>query len=73
VQLLDLHDDRLPAPDRARHCGVKSFYVPRSHPDGFSVNGRCLDAGTVSFFHVTPFDDNDREAATAAVAHLTHE
>jgi hypothetical protein len=24
-------------------CGVKSFYVPRSHPDGFSVNARCLD------------------------------
>ena len=54
-----------------RHCGIKSFYVPRSHPDGYSVNGRCLDAGTVSFFHITPFDDNDREAATAAVAHLT--
>lgn len=29
-------------------CGVKSFYVPRSHPDGFSVNARCLDAGTVA-------------------------
>jgi centromere protein V len=28
-------------------CGVKSFYVPRSHPDGFSVNARCLDDGTV--------------------------
>jgi hypothetical protein len=28
-------------------CGIKSFYVPRSHPDGFSVNARCLDAGTV--------------------------
>ena len=54
-----------------RYCGVKAFYVPRSHPDGFSINGRCLDAGTVSFFHITPFDDNDREAATAAVAHLT--
>jgi hypothetical protein len=27
-------------------CGIKSFYVPRSHPDGFSVNARCLDAGT---------------------------
>jgi hypothetical protein len=27
-------------------CGVKSFYVPRSHPDGFSVNARCLDPGT---------------------------
>lgn len=28
-------------------CGVKSFYVPRSHPDGFSVNARCLDEGTL--------------------------
>ena len=26
-------------------CGVKSFYVPRSHPDGFSINARCLDPG----------------------------
>jgi hypothetical protein len=24
-------------------CGVKPFYVPRSHPDGWSVNFRCLD------------------------------
>ena len=37
---------------QARHlfcsvCGIKSFYVPRSHPDGFSVNARCLDPGTV--------------------------
>ncbi len=29
-------------------CGVKSFYVPRSHPDGYSVNARCLDPGTVA-------------------------
>src|SRR5918999_2856033 len=28
-------------------CGIKSFYVPRSHPDGYSVNARCLDEGTV--------------------------
>ena len=27
-------------------CGVKSFYVPRSHPEGISVNARCLDRGT---------------------------
>ncbi|NNL95195.1 MAG: GFA family protein [Xanthomonadales bacterium] len=26
-----------------KHCGVKSFYVPRSHPDGYSVNFRCVD------------------------------
>ena len=28
-------------------CGIKSFYVPRSHPEGFSVNARCLDEGTI--------------------------
>ena len=44
--------------------------MPRSHPDGFSVNGRCLDAGTVSFFHITPFDDNDREAAMRGIEGL---
>ena len=56
-----------------RHCGIKSFYVPRSHPEGFSVNGRCLDAGTIEWFHITRFDDHDRDTATAAVAHLTDE
>jgi hypothetical protein len=39
-----------------RVCGVKSFYVPRSHPDGFSVNARCLDEGTVTGMSVTPID-----------------
>ena len=53
------------------HCGVKPFYVPRSHPDGFSVNVRCLDAGTLEDVTVLPFDDGDREAATAAIAHLS--
>ena len=28
-------------------CGIKSFYVPRSNPEGISVNARCLDEGTV--------------------------
>lgn len=37
-------------------CGIKSFYVPRSHPEGISVNARCLDAGTVRSIKVTPFD-----------------
>jgi hypothetical protein len=54
-----------------RDCGIKSFYVPRSHPDGFSVNARCLDAGTVVEMHATLFDDNDREAAMAGIAHLS--
>ncbi len=53
------------------HCGIKSFYVPRSHPDGFDINARCLDEGTVTGMTVALFDDNDRDAATAAVAHLS--
>jgi len=24
-------------------CGVKSFYIPRSNPDGYDVNVRCLE------------------------------
>ena len=37
-------------------CGIKSFYVPRSHPDGYSVNARCLDAGTVTEMKITATD-----------------
>ena len=47
--------------------------MPRSHPDGIDVNVRCLDAGTVGTLTVVPFDDNDRDAATAALAHLSRE
>jgi len=50
-----------------RHCGVKSFYVPRSNPDGYSVNLRCLDPATIEQVTVEPFDDNDRAAAEAAL------
>lgn len=39
-----------------RICGVKSFYVPRSHPDGYSINARCIDDGTVQMLTTTPFD-----------------
>jgi hypothetical protein len=50
----------------ARHmfcsvCGVKSFYVPRSHPDGFSVNARCLDPGTIQELVITKFNGQDWE------------
>ena len=42
-------------------CGVKSFYVPRSHPDGYSVNVRCLDAGTIPGMVVVPIDGRNWE------------
>jgi hypothetical protein len=44
-----------------RHCGIKSFYVPRSHPDGYSVNARCLDEGTVESMTVIPIDGRNWE------------
>jgi hypothetical protein len=37
-------------------CGVKSFYVPRSHPDGYSVNFRCLNAEEFTSVLTTDFD-----------------
>jgi hypothetical protein len=43
-------------------CGIKSFYVPRSHPDGYSVNARCLDPGSVESLRVIPFDGAEWEA-----------
>ena len=42
-------------------CGIKSFYVPRSHPDGFSVNARCLDEGTVEAMAVVQGDGKNWE------------
>lgn len=52
----------------ARHlfcktCGIKSFYVPRSHPDGYSVNARCLDDYASLTFAVEAFDGRNWEAA----------
>jgi hypothetical protein len=50
-----------------RRCGVKSFYVPRSNPDGYSVNVRCLDPATIEHIEVETFDDGDREVSEARI------
>lgn len=44
-----------------RYCGIKSFYVPRSHPDGYNVNVRCLDPGTVRNMTIRPFNGKEWE------------
>jgi hypothetical protein len=46
---------------RARHifctqCGIKSFYRPRSHPDGISIHWHCLDEGHGLTANVVKFD-----------------
>lgn len=60
----------------ARHhfctnCGVKSFYVPRSHPDGISVNVRCLDPGTIERVTVTAFDGRNWEQNVAELSPIS--
>ena len=42
-------------------CGIKSFYRPRSHPDGYSVNVRCLVQASIASLSVTPFDGRNWE------------
>ena len=46
-----------------RHCGIHSFYVPRSDPDKIDVNVRCLDGVDLSCIQVTQFDGRNWEEA----------
>ena len=47
-------------------CGIKSFYIPRSLPDGYSVNIRCLERTNIARVKVEPFDGQNWETAYAA-------
>ena len=46
-----------------RHCGIHSFYVPRSDPDKIDVNVRCLDDVDLTKIEVAPFDGRNWEDA----------
>lgn len=43
-------------------CGMHPFYRPRSHPQDFDVNVRCLDGEAIAEFRIVPFDGADWEA-----------
>lgn len=53
-----------------RTCGIKSFYVPRSNPDGYSVNVRCLEPQPQALA-IEPFDGRNWEQHGPRVAHLS--
>jgi hypothetical protein len=55
-----------------RTCGIKSFYVPRSNPDGVDVNVRCLDEPPREMT-IEPFDGRDWESHGPELAHLSKE
>jgi hypothetical protein len=42
---------------------VKSFYVPRSHPDGYSANARCLDPAAIASMTIRRYDGSNWETA----------
>ena len=48
-----------------RHCGIHSFYVPRSDPDKIDVNARCLDGVDPAALEVTRFDGRNWGEAMA--------
>ncbi|MGB5623239.1 MAG: GFA family protein [Gammaproteobacteria bacterium] len=54
-----------------RRCGIKSFYVPRSNPDGFSINVRCLQPSSLASVTVQTFDGRNWEQAAGALEHLS--
>ena len=49
-----------------RHCGIHSFYTPRSMPDGISVNARCLEGVDLASLHPNLFDGLHWEEFMAA-------
>lgn len=49
-------------------CGVKSFYVPRSNPDGYAVTWRCLDDWQNLDVTINAFDGQNWEANAGALA-----
>ncbi|MEN3973527.1 GFA family protein [Emcibacter sp. SYSU 3D8] len=56
-----------------QYCGIKSFYVPRSNPDGYSVNLRCVDQLTFRAVTVEPFDGENWEENGDKLRHLSSE
>ena len=39
-----------------KKCGIKSFYIPRSHPDSISVNLSCIHSKTINKVKIIKFD-----------------
>ena len=42
-------------------CGVESFYVPRSNPDGYGIMVHCIDGDTITQVIYRDFDGKNWE------------
>ncbi len=52
-------------------CGIKSFYIPRSNPDGYSVNLRCVDDLDLKQVEFESFDGENWEVSGGKLKHLS--
>ena len=51
-------------------CGIKSFYIPRSNPDGYDVNVRCLEPEPKELV-IDKFDGKNWELHAHKLSHLS--
>ena len=56
-----------------RHCGIYGFHHPRSAPDAYQVNVRCLDDfdGDLTALDIIRFDGQNWEASFKAANIMT--
>ncbi len=54
-------------------CGVKSYYTPRSNPDGVAVTYRCIDDWQSLDVTICPFDGQNWESNAARLAHKSND
>ena len=52
-------------------CGIKSFYTPRSNPNGISINYQCLDE-EIKGLKLESFDGQNWQANVDKLSHLTN-
>jgi len=53
-------------------CGIKSFYIPRSNPDGYDVNIHCLEPEPKELI-IEKFDGKNWELHADKLSHLSKE
>jgi len=53
-----------------KKCGVQSFSIPRSNPDGYAITLHCLDEGTVKKVKVEKFNGKDWDTAIKKSPHI---
>ncbi len=50
-----------------KKCGIKSFYIPRSHPDSISININCIYSNTIKNIKTIEFDGKNWEKNINAI------